>query len=205
MTISTILALTLALLVLAIIPGPGIMIVMSRTLSNGLRAGIITTLGIVAGDYIFIALAIGGLSALAQSFSELFTIVKYLGAAYLVYLGCMLIRQPAHTANKKVNTTLGHSANFMAGLVTTMSNPKAILFYVSFFPAFMDLAELATIDLAIIYVITTVTVGGVMLLYAVFAIKGVSFLSGNSLGSQAVKIFSGTVLIGCGAYIGLRS
>ncbi len=205
MTISTILALTFALLVLAILPGPGIIIVVSRALSNGLRAGIMTSLGIVAGDYIFIALAIGGLSALAQSFSEIFTVVKFLGAAYLMYLGLVLILSPTETKNQKTSTTLGHSANFIAGLFTTLSNPKAILFYVSFFPAFIDLATLAMIDLVLIYSVTTMTIGGVMILYAVLAIKGFSLLRGNSVTSKAVKYFSGTILVTSGAYIGLRS
>ncbi len=204
MTLSAILALTIALLLLAILPGPGILLVVSRTLSNGLRAGITTSLGIVAGDYIFIALAIAGLSALAQSFSGIFTTVKYLGAMYLLYLGLILILKPTTTKEQKANTALGHSANFIAGLITTMSNPKAILFYVSFFPAFIDLTELTTIDLMLIYCITTITIGGVMILYAALSLKGISLLQGNGISSRVVRYFSGTVLMGCGIYIGVR-
>ncbi len=205
MTISAIFALSLALLVLAIIPGPGIMIVVSRTLSHGLRAGFVTSLGIVTGDYIFITLAIGGLTTLAQSFSELFILIKTLGAAYLLYLGLSLMLKPSNSDKINTNATLGHSANFMAGLLTTMSNPKAILFYVSFFPAFLDVAKLSATDLLLIYAITTLTVGGVMVLYALFSLKGRCLLRGNSISSKVVKYFSGTMLISCGAFIGLRS
>lgn len=204
MTLLVALSLFTAMVVLAIIPGPGIMVVMARTLSQGLLAGIVTALGIVAGDFVFIVLAVYGLSALAQTYGELFLIVKYTGAVYLVWLGIkiMLTKSPAEKTPK--NTSYKHSTNFIAGLVTTLSNPKAILFYVSFFPAFLDLSAVTYIDFGIIFALTFVAIFGVMASYAYLVHKTGSLLKKSST-STYIKYGAGATLISSGVYIATRA
>ena len=87
MTLSTSIALFISMVVLALLPGPGILVVMARSVSAGLRHGVSATVGIVAGDFVFITLALLGLATLSSVLGELFIFIKYIGAAYLIWLG----------------------------------------------------------------------------------------------------------------------
>jgi threonine/homoserine/homoserine lactone efflux protein len=195
-------ALFWALVILAAIPGPGILVVVSRTLTRGLRAGATTTLGIISGDFIFIALAIAGLSALAEQYQTAFLVVKYLGAAYLMYLGLsLLLRQPGQ-GNPEPRKGL-HSVHYLAGLLTTLSNPKAILFYASFFPAFVDLSAIATLDFIWILSLATVAVGGVMMTYVWLAHRGKSSFASRRH-SKGLRYASGITLFGSGIFVASR-
>ena len=205
MTLSTALALFVAMVVLAALPGPGILVVVSRALQGGLSQGIITSVGIVAGDFVFIILSVFGLVALAESMGNFFVWVKYLGAAYLSYLGLSLIlNRPSKddVPQARVSASNGF-ANFTAGLLTTLSNPKAILFYLSFFPAFLDLTDVSLVDLAIILAVTTAAVGGVMIFYAYLAVKTHSALRASQQGKW-LSYVSGCLLIISGAFLAFR-
>ena len=222
MTLSAAMALLMAMFILALLPGPGILIVVSRTLAHGLHAGILTSLGILTGDFVFIALAVYGLSALANWMGELFLLIKYVGGAYLFYLGAKILwgkaratntqEQPLEIAasiegavkNRRLKKMAKHSTNYMAGLLTTLSNPKAMLFYASFFPTFLDLTKLDGVDIAIILLITTITVFGTMCMYA-YATSQSGRLLKNSRLSNALKWVSGSMLMGAGVYIAVRS
>lgn len=196
MTLSSSLALFAAMVVLAILPGPGILVVVAKSLEGGFRQGFYTSLGIVAGDYIFILLAVFGLLALAELLGPLFVWVKYLGAAYLAYLGLslMLVKRPPPSQLIPAGGAGMASRNFMAGLLTTLSNPKAILFYVSFFPAFLRLDRLGFHELLLVLLITTLAVGGVMLLYAALALKAKKLLQ-NRARSRRINLISGSLLL----------
>lgn len=204
MTLSVTLALFTAMVVLALIPGPGILIVVARTMSQGFIAGVVTSAGIVAGDFVFIALAVYGLSTLSQLLGDFFLIVKYAGAAYLIWLGVRIILSKNETDKSQIKTLSSHSTNFIAGLLTTLGNPKAILFYVSFFPAFLDLSKVNHLDLGLILLVASISVGGVMVLYAYLANKTGSLLK-ESRASNVVKFGSGTMLVGSGAYVAVRA
>lgn len=202
MTFTSSLALFLALVVLALVPGPGVLAVTARSAAEGLKHGISITAGIVTGDFIFITLALLGLSALAEVMGGLFVVVKYIGAAYLVWLGLSLIfsKQPI---NKPTLSSASHTNSFLIGVITTISNPKAILFYLSFFPAFFDLATIAAIDAVILYILATVSVGSVMFGYAYIAHKAKKAYVGNGQGI-ALRAGSGSMLIGSGLYVASR-
>ena len=204
MTLSISLAMFAAMVVLATIPGPGIMIVVARTLSQGFAAGVVTSAGIVAGDYVFIVLAISGLATLAQHYADLFLYLKYAGAAYLIYLGVKTVLTKNLAPAKSASGMARHSTNFIAGLLTTLSNPKAILFYVSLFPAFLDLSVVSAVDIGLIMAITTLSVGGVMVVYAWLAARSGALLKSTDA-TRYLRWGAGTVLIGSGAYIAARS
>jgi len=204
MTLTATLVLFLAMLILAVIPGPGMMIVVARTLSHGLWAGVATSVGIVAGDFVFILLAVVGMSSLALVLGEMFTVVKYLGAAYLLWLGVKLIFSRHYAQAPEQETKGSHTTSFVAGLVVTLANPKAILFYMSFFPAFVDLKTLGAMDVAIILLTATVAVGGVMLAYA-FAAHLSRHAVRNTQAARLITKLSGGLLIGSGIYVAARS
>ncbi|WP_445358334.1 LysE family translocator [Microbulbifer sp. ANSA005] len=208
MTISTSLALFISMLVLALIPGPGVLAVVSRSVTLGLRQGLITVVGIVVGDYFFILLALLGLATLAETLGSLFIVIKYAGAAYLIWLGVNLFlsAKKRQVDQNQIATSHSHSSfsSFLLGLVTTLGNPKAILFYVSFFPAFLDLTRVASLDIAIIFAIATLAVGSVMAGYAYLACKARSTIS-QSGKTPALKYGSGALLIGSGVFIAAKS
>ena len=180
MTVTTIFSLFFTLLVLAAIPGLGVLMVVSRGLL-GFRHGLAASIGVVCGDYVFIALSLLGLSALAQSMGNLFHYIQYAGALYLVWLGIGLLRiktptdfnlpQNSHAPTLNANATskvkpLLLINSFNTGFMTTLGNPKAIVFYASFFPAFVDINALDWRDVAIILGLVLMAVGGVMAAYA---------------------------------------
>ena len=177
MEISQVLALFGAMIVLALVPGPGVFAVIARSMGNGFNHGVVTATGIVCGDFVYIFLAISGLSALSQVMGDLFLILKYLGAAYLIWLAISLWR-----ANPNVEKVEGIKessliSSFMAGLLTTLGNPKAIFFYVGFFPAFLDLNTITLLNVFTILLVTTLSVGGVMFGYVLMASRAKKTLS----------------------------
>lgn len=199
MTFSAIVALIVAMSILALIPGPAVFAVSAQAMARGFKPAAIMTLGIVAGDYVFVCLSLAGLLAVAQLLGDFFTVIKYLGALYLFWLAWSLWRTAKQGTPSSIPGT-GASSGFFTGLFITLGNPKAILFYVGFFPAFLDLTQLTFWDIGIILLVTAVTVGGITLAYAFLASKlGQSFL--NSPLRQRFNQGAALVLASTGAVI----
>ena len=174
-------ALFLAMLVLAAVPSLSVLTVTARAAAHGFAHGAATTAGVVAGDLVFILLAIFGLALLAETLGEGFLFVRYLGAAWLLYLGIRLWRtRPRLTGEGRV-TRSSLRGSFMAGLLLTLGDQKAILFYLGFFPAFLELDALTTLDVGLVAAIAILAVGGVKLAYA-FAADRLGALSGARVG-----------------------
>jgi len=199
MTLSIIAALFGIMVVGALIPSVSVVTVSARSASSGFIHGVFTTMGIVVGDILFILLAILGLSVLAETLGSLFVLVKYLGGAYLIWLGIALWRSKLN--NMEAGGTIESSllASFMAGLFITLGDQKAILFYFGFFPAFLDLSAISFVDTSIIIVIAIVAVGGVKLGYAFLADR-VSLLI-NSRVYRGINISAGSALIAVGVFV----
>ena len=161
-------------------------------------------MGILSGDFIFIALAIFGLAALAEVMGSFFVIVKYAGAAYLIYLGFQLITSSNNNTPSEAPKPTNYSANYLVGLATSVSNPKVTLFYLSFFPAFLDLENISATDIALLFMIATFSVGLVMAGYAYVAAKTKSSFAASPK-TQYLKFGSGALLIGGGVFVVLRS
>ncbi|MDZ7925330.1 MAG: LysE family translocator [Marinagarivorans sp.] len=219
MTTTTIISFIFTLLVLAAVPGLGVLAVVSRALL-GFRHGLVASLGVVCGDYVFIALSLLGLSALAQSLGDLFVWIQYAGALYLVWLGVSLLRaKVVENLNNspcisddlpaKNIKTAAFFSSFNAGFLTTLGNPKAIVFYASFFPAFINIATLNTRDLAIILISVFMAVGGVMASYAFAASRSRHWflsapMSGNDAPKKATQILNrvaGGIMVVCGLWL----
>jgi len=204
LTLSSILALFIAMLVLAAIPGIGVLTVASRSIASGFTQGLITVLGVVTGDYIFIFLCIYGLSAVAEEMGQLFIIIKFLGAGYLIWLGVNLIRSKSELMYTKNFNKKPWAGNYLAGLLTTLGNPKAILFYVGFFPAFVDMTKVQFTDVLTILLIATITVGGVLVTYAYLASRTRKLFK-NKATERAMNVTAGSILIGTGTLIAVRT
>jgi threonine/homoserine/homoserine lactone efflux protein len=124
--------------ILLVIPGPAVFYIVSRSIGHGRAAGLMSALGITAGTLFHVAAATLGLSALLASSAVAFQFVKYLGAAYLIYLGVRVLRSERAPA---VDATSGErrlSRIFGQGLLVNLLNPKTALFFLAFLPQFVD-------------------------------------------------------------------
>ena len=120
-------------------PGPDMLYTAARSLSQGTKAGIFSTLGIFTGCLFHITAAVFGLSKIIEESVLLFSIIKYAGAAYLVYLGLKsLLRKTKNETTIKELPALSSQKIFTQGLITNLLNPKVAIFFLSFLPQFIN-------------------------------------------------------------------
>jgi threonine/homoserine/homoserine lactone efflux protein len=200
-TAESTLAFALAVGVFAAVPGPAILACISQALAHGFRGAMGLMLGIILGDVIFLLLAVFGLSAVAHALGAFFVVVKVLGGAYLIWLGwCVWRRDPV--ASLTDPRPMG-PRSLWAGLLVTLSNPKVILFYMGFLPAFMDLASLRWRDVLLTVSVLLIVLTSVNSAYAL----GASWLRRVVATSRAVRRLdrgAGSLMIGTGAYVMTR-
>jgi len=128
----------LAGLLLNITPGPDMALVMGRSLRDGAKAGAVAALGIGAGSFVHIAAAALGLSVVIATSAFAFAVVKWVGAAYLIVMGLMLLlARPADVARAELKAASLPSV-FLQGFLTNALNPKVALFFLAFLPQFID-------------------------------------------------------------------
>lgn len=138
MTLETWLAFVAASSILLIIPGPTILLVVSYALGQGWRTALPMAVGVALGDFTAMTLSLLGIGALLAASATVFTVLKWVGAAYLVYLGIKLFRAGG-TLSAEPRTDVASSAKVMAhAWLVTALNPKSITFFVAFLPQFLD-------------------------------------------------------------------
>ena len=205
MTFYSTIGLSVAMLVLAASPGPGVFATVARALASGFRPALAVISGIVLGDIIFLMLAVFGMSIIAQALGDLFFIVKICGGAYLIFLGIRIwMREPALTSNKNDNSNKPGWGNFVSGLIITLSNPKVILFYCGFLPTFLDLSILTLSDLALVVGIITIVLACVLSTYALLASRARTMFT-NPKAARRLNRAAGGVMIATGVAIATRS
>ncbi|MBX3493491.1 MAG: LysE family transporter [Parvibaculum sp.] len=159
-----------AMALLAAVPSVSVLIVSARAASAGLAHGALAAAGIVAADILFILLALFGLALAAEALGDAFQWVKYAAALWLLWLGFGLFRA-ARAPAEALPAAPSRRSSFMAGFLLTLGDQKAILFYLGFFPAFLDLAAMTPLDAIAIVLIAIVAVGGVKLAWAFAAAR----------------------------------
>lgn len=151
-----------ALAIAAAVPGPAIAAIVARVLARGTTGLTPFLLGIILSDVIWLTLAVMGLAVLAQTFQGLFLAIKYLGAAYLLWLAWRFWTAPATSVSAApLDVREGGFPAFMGGMMVGLANPKAMMFYLALVPGFIPLnavtlftfAELAFITFAVLVVI----------------------------------------------------
>ncbi|SMF66584.1 Threonine/homoserine/homoserine lactone efflux protein [Xaviernesmea oryzae] len=139
--------------VLLAIPGPTILLVISYALSHGRRVATATVAGVALGDFTAMTASMLGLGALLATSAALFTVLKWVGAAYLIYLGIKLWRAPVSERTAEVDEAETQSAKpfrvFLHAYAVTALNPKSIVFFVAFLPQFLDLSKPLFLQMAI--------------------------------------------------------
>lgn len=184
--------LVIATMVFLMLPGPGTFCVLTCTAQRGLRGGFTALAGLMLADAVLMLLAALGVAALLQANPVLFRALQYIGAAYLAYLGLRLLFAKASAAGAPL--PFSNFADFRRGFLITIINPKAIVFYMAFFPLFIDPArhQGATTFIAMGAIISCCTLfyGSVLVLAgnaAAVRLKNDSRIA--SLASKAAGIF----------------
>jgi threonine/homoserine/homoserine lactone efflux protein len=203
MTLSTIAGMFSTMIALAIVPDASALAVTARSISSGFKHGLVVVIGIVFGDFIFVMLAVFSLSAIVEVMGELFIVIKYLGAAYLVCLGLLLFKAKQKTVELEGIEELSWRSDFLCGFFITLGDPKAILFYMSLLPAFIDLSSMTIVDVGIIMATSLVALCCTKLIYAFMAAKsGMLFKSSKS--KKRINILAGSVMIATGLFLVIK-
>ncbi len=164
MTLETWLAFAAASLIVVMIPGPVVVFILGRSLGGGWRAALPTVGGVALGDAVALTASLVGLGALLAASATAFTVAKWLGAAYLIWLGIKLWRAPVGEA---VSLPARHA--FRDAFLVTLLNPKSIAFFVAFLPQFLN-PQNAFLPQAALVLVTFVGLGALNALgYALLA------------------------------------
>jgi leucine efflux protein len=194
-------AFVVAVIVFLMIPGPGNLALITSTGKGGLRGGMAATAGVIVGDQVLMWMAVAGVAAVLKASPMLFGAVQWLGAAYLAWIGFrMIVAKPGDSPV----ITIHARHYFKQAFTITLLNPKAIVFYMAFFPLFVDPARhqgLLTFALmaATIAVLTFLYGAVVVLLTRHLADR----LRGNPRWTQWLNRVAGVMLLGFGAKLAL--
>ena len=189
-----------ASLAFLIIPGPSVFYIVARSLAQGRQAGLASMLGVQAGGLVHVVAAAVGVSALIASSAQAFTIVKYAGAAYLVYLGIRKLRDAGASADSdEPEEPAPFSRLFSHGVVVNVLNPKTALFFLAFIPQFVDpgagpVAPQMLVLGALLVAIGTLTDGT----YALLAARAGKRLRATAAARRTLDRVSGGVFIALG-------
>lgn len=193
----------LALGLAAAIPGPGIAAVVGRALGSGFRPTLPMMAGLIAGDLVYLSAAALGLGVIAASFGSVFVVVRWLGAAYLVYLAIRLWTAKEGHGLAAVSGTGGALSTFAAGLAVTLGNPKVILFYLAILPTIVDLGGMtarAFAEMSAVVVLDLVVVIGA---YAALAARARLMFEKPSA-RRILNRLAGASMMGAAAAIAAR-
>ncbi len=198
-------ALFAAMAVLAAIPSVSVLAVAANAASSGLRHGAWTALGIVLGDLVFVLTATFGLVLLSDALGSAFVWVKYAGAAYLLALGVMQWRTSRPLSQRAGMARRSAAGSVMTGLLITLADQKAVLFYLGFLPAFVEMEMLTPTDIGVIALITLVSVGGVKLAYAFAAARAGARVGANERFGLWMHRVAAVIMIGAAILVLIRS
>lgn len=196
------LAFVVASVVVAVIPGPVVTMVIANSLSHGYRTGMRSIIGAVCGNTILFAIGGFGMAWILVLLADWFDVVRWLGAAYLVYLGIRQWFAKPQSIDDQLQNIPSRQAVFWQGFVVAVTNPKTIVFYAAFFPQFIDPTLSTGAQLVVLSMTFLVVVNGVDLFYAAMASRLRPLLTGERRGRIRNRI-TGILLMGTGAAMAL--
>ncbi|MBT9507398.1 LysE family transporter [Rhodoferax sp.] len=194
-------AFVIAIIVFLLIPGPGNLALITSTSKGGIRGGLAATFGVILGDQVLMWLAVAGVAALLGTYPAAFHAVQWLGAAYLAWLGGkMLLAKPG--AGPILHIKPRHYLR--QALMITLLNPKAIVFYMAFFPLFVDPAQHQGL---MTFAFMAVTIAALTFAYGLTATLLTYFLAermrANPVVSRLLEKVAGLFLVGFGVKLAL--
>lgn len=190
-----------SIIVFLAIPGPGNLALVTSTSKGGMVGGLAATLGVILGDQVLMWSAVAGVAALLHAYPDAFAAVQWIGAAYLAWLGAkMLLAKPG--AAPVLNIKAGHYLR--QALMITLLNPKAIFFYMAFFPLFVDPVRQQGL---FTYAMMAITIAFLTFLYGLGATLLTHFLAermrANPRIGMALEKVAGLFLVGFGIKLAL--
>lgn len=187
-------------ILLNLTPGVDTMYILGRSISCGMKAGILSALGISTGSILHTLAAATGLSLVLAASATAFHVVKYFGAAYLVYLGVqMLFTSRSIVSRKNGRQVVNYKRIYLSGILTNVLNPKVALFFLAFLPQFIDPAYPTPFFSFLVLGALFITTGTIWcLLLAVFAAKISALFKENKSTSKLLNRLSGLLFIGLG-------
>ena len=187
---------------LTIAPGPDIVYVLTRGITQGKRAGFAAALGFATGVIFHTALAALGIAALIRSSEFAFTLVRYAGAGYLIYLGVRMLASRSAFQLGKDKSTIALWAVYKQSVIGNVLNPKVTLFFLSFLPQFINMhagrVELQMVLLGVLFMLQTVMIFGAI---AVFSGSIGDRLRSNPAIANRLNVFAGVIFIALGIRI----
>jgi len=189
---------------LTIAPGPDIVYVLTRGITQGRKAGFAAALGFATGVIFHTALAALGIAALIRSSDLAFTLVRYAGAAYLIYIGVRAVTSKSAFALETGNDKRALRTIYMQSVIGNVLNPKVTLFFLSFLPQFVNAAaghlETQMLLLGVIFMVQTVVIFGAVALFSGFI---GDWLKRKPAIGDRLNLFAGLTFIGLGIRVAL--
>ncbi len=179
-------------------PGPAIVALVARVIGKGVRGTPYFCLGLLLGDLVWLTCAVFGLVALAEVFHPLFVAIKYLGAAYLLYLGWKLWTAPAVSpwgGEPRLDADVQQFMGVLGGFALTLGNPKTMLFYLALLPTVIDLPAIGWVGFTELACVVVVIYGLVLVGYVVFAARSRGMIR-NARAMRVVHRIGGTIMTG---------
>jgi threonine/homoserine/homoserine lactone efflux protein len=192
------------LLVAAASPGPGIAALVAQVVGKGPEGAASFAAGLILGDLVWLAVAILGLAVVAQTFHEVFLVIKYVGAGYLVYLAYRMWTAPLAARDiADAPRRDGRARLFCAGLAVTLGNPKVVAFYLALLPSLIDLARVGLLGYVELAGISVVILTAVFGAYAVAAARARAlFRSPRAM--RLLNRTGGTVMAGAAVVVATK-
>lgn len=202
MSIEAAVSFSIAIFIFAITPGPGTFALLAKALSNGAWSCFTMALGMTISDIVYLILATLGLATIAENYSVLFTVIRYVGAAYLFYLGYKMWSAEVDIEFKQNGRFQSKSwvSGFIQGFLISASNPKVILFYIAFLPTFIDLTVLDQSAIVLVSLLTLLSLMAGLMLVAIGASSVRKFLKSHKA-IQRLNQTAGSIMIGAGLFL----
>ncbi len=185
-------------------PGPDMLAMLGRGISQGRQAAIVTVIGYALGDLIHTTFAVIGLSAIIYSSSILFQIVKYIGALYLIYLGIQTIRHRHQFKLSSESKKIKNGKILRESILSSVLNPKTTLFFLAFLPQFVD-ADAGNVQIQML------VLGAIFMMLGILAYFPLAYFSGlvgtwiqtRKAVADKLHLITGSIFIGLGIRIAL--
>jgi threonine/homoserine/homoserine lactone efflux protein len=192
------LAFLIAAFALNIAPGPDMLYVIGRSVGQGRKAGIVSSLGVFVGCWVHILAAAFGIAALLRSSPVAFNVVRYAGAAYLIYLGIRMLAQKTKLVSQQLKAE-SLTSIFRQGAITNVLNPKVAMFFLAFLPQFID-PQRGSVALQIVVLGLIFNVGGTLVNLTVACAGGTlgELLRRNQSMARLQRRFTELIFVGLG-------
>ena len=204
MDLTALIVFATALLVAAASPGPGIIAIVARVIGRGSHGAAAYSAGFVIGDLVWLSVAILGLAVVAQAFAQVFLVIKYAGAAYLLYLAYRMWSAPVQAIDIAGDIGgEGRGRLFLTGLAISLGNPKVMAFYVALLPSLIDVTRVTVVGFAELAAICVAVLTVVLSTYVVAAVRARTLFT-SPRAMRLLNRTGGTMLAGAAVAVAAK-